>query len=338
MTAAASEQLTLRQAACQACPHFRTGQVHAETWCAALDDQPAARNCEGARHGRWQARVTAAAATCGMWDPDPNWLYLPGIKTVVYTTDKPHCVARHPRVKAMLDGFGFRDWSFFWGQPGTPYWQMIRSEYAALLRDNDPPFTILEDDIAVRDYRPWIKVPAGSEVVYLGGGGSWPGGQFVRLAQHHLPGHKIYRVREIGWEDLPGTDEWVRVFGMFGTHAIVYRDKRVMLEMADAIERDTVQVDVIFGKNQWRWQCVLRKIPMWWQDDGHNNNGTYDYSARAGEPESREERIARLRARRRKILGIADYTSAIADEEEGKGRKGEGEKGSHTSAIADGTA
>ncbi len=298
------EPLQARITACQACPHFRRGAVRIESWCQALDDQPtAARNCEAARYARWQARVTAAEPSCGPWADAGrgDWLYLPDIPTVVYTTDKPHCVARHPRVREILDSRGFSDWRFFWGKPGTPYWQMIRSEYAALLRDHDPPFTILEDDIAVRDFCPWVKPPAGAEVLYLGGGGSWPGGRMIREAQRNLPGHTIYQVREIGWEDLPDTADWVRVFGMFGAHAITFLDRRVMREMADAIDTNPLQHDVIFGANQWRWNCYLRKIPMFWQDDGHNGRGTYEYGP-LPPPETKADRNARLRKQRRAAL------------------------------------
>lgn len=291
-----------RKAACSACPHFRRGEVRIETWCELLDDQPAAvRNCEASRFARWKSRLATERPTCGPWGQS-GWLHLPSIPTVVYTTDKPHCTARHPRVTEILDSRGYTNWRFFWGKPGEPYWQMIRSEYAALLRENDPPFCILEDDIAVRDFRAWIKPPPHTEVCYLGGGGSWPGGRFVREAQQHLPGHRIYRVREIGWEDIDGYPEWVRAFGMFGTHAIVFLDKRVMLEMAEAIGDNPLQVDVIFGANQWRWQCILRRIPMFWQDDGHNGWGTWDYSPRTGSAESRDDRAARLRRERRAAL------------------------------------
>ncbi len=291
-----------RKAKCQACPHFRRGQVRLETWCEFLDDQPgAARNCEASRFARWQSRLVTERPTCGPWG-EPGWIHLPSIPTLVYTTDKPHCVARHPRVRQILDSRGFTNWKFFWGQAGTPYWAMIRPEYAALLRTYDPPLTILEDDIAVRDFRAWIKPPPQTEVVYLGGGGSWPGGRFVRAAQQRLPGHKIYRVREIGWEDIDRYPEWARVFGMFGTHAMTYLDKRVMLEMAQAIDDNPLQVDVIFGENQWRWQCMLRRVPIFWQDDGHNGRGTYEYGPPPNSNETREARMQRLRRERRAAL------------------------------------
>jgi len=185
---------------------------------------------------------------------------------------------------------------------------MIRPEYAKLLRDHDPPFLLLEDDIAIRDWKPWIRVPKESEVVYLGGGCSWPSSPWmVDEACARLPGLKIRRVRQIGMADID--EEWVRIFGMLGTHAILYLDKRVMLEMAQAIEEGwgvgKWQVDVIFGANQWRWRCMLRRLPFFWQDDGHNNRVTFDYSAEphpAEPPPSYYNRISSKRARRREVL------------------------------------
>lgn len=219
---------------------------------------------------RFEADVPIVPAMIGR-----RRLHLPDVKTVVYTTDRPSGRARQPRIAAMLDGMGFRDWSFFRGRIGRPYWKMIRPEYAALLRDNEPPFLILEDDIAVYDYSPWVDSPPQATVVYLGGGGAWRGGKMIREAQQRLPHVPIRRVRNIGLADIDA--DWVRPFGMFSTHAILYLDEATMLAMADTIERDTVQVDVIFGKNQWRWNCALLRSPMWFQQDGHNDRGTIEY-------------------------------------------------------------
>jgi hypothetical protein len=203
---------------------------------------------------------------------------LPAIRTIVYTADKPHCRARWPRIDNIMKSLGVRSWSLFVGKAGNPYWQAIRPEYASLLRQHEPPLIILEDDIGLREFRPQIEVPADGEVIYLGGGGSWRNSGLVREGRRHHPELTIYRSGEIGFADLcPYNQEWVRVFGMFGTHAILYPDKRVMLEMADAIERHNEPVDVAFGRNQWRWNCLLRRVPMFYQNDGHNDAGTYSY-------------------------------------------------------------
>ena len=80
------------------------------------------------------------------------------VPTVVYTTDRQHCVARHPHVKGILDSSGFANWSFFWGRPSIPYWNAMRSEYAALLREHEPPLLILEDDIGLYEFRSRIEL------------------------------------------------------------------------------------------------------------------------------------------------------------------------------------
>src|SRR5208282_3366023 len=131
--------MTNLKAICEACPAFRRGEVRAECWCSAIDDHPWEKNCEGARHRRWLSRIASGAPQCQPWTEAGRWYHLPSIPTMVFTCDKAHCVARHPRVRQLLDSRGFRNWSFFWGQSGSPYWAMIRPEYAKLLRDRDPP-------------------------------------------------------------------------------------------------------------------------------------------------------------------------------------------------------
>jgi hypothetical protein len=285
--------------------------IHRLGICHQCSDHPGTGCWKDREYGctreRYQAAQRAAeSGSCPIGRlagnlPSTGAIHLPSIHTVVYTVDKPNCTRRHPRVTEILDGFGFTDWSFFWGKPGNPYWQAIRPEYASLLRENEPPFLILEDDIAVRDFQPWVSYPADAECVYLGGGGAWAGSGLVREAKRRLPNLPIRKVREIGMLDLDET--WVRVFGMFGTHAMLHINKRVMLEMADCIDSHNCPVDVAFGKNQWRWNCVLRRIPMFWQNDGHNGPGTYNYEPLPPEPpEPQEQRIRRLRRTRQLLL------------------------------------
>lgn len=277
-----------REAVCSECSERRTAGTY--RWCAGLDETHAERgDCARSRTARFNARVTLPEAGCAAWQPGYK-IYLPEIPTVVYTADKEHCRARWPRVERIMGRLGFTDWRFFVGAPGDPYWQAIRPEYVGLLRGNEPPLLILEDDIGVREWRPWIAPPPQSEMIYLGGGGAWRGSRLVDEARRRLPGHRIKKVREIGWEEMEGYPDWVRAFGMFGTHAILYTSRRVMLEVADAIEAGVREVDVMIGMNQWRWQAMLLRVPMFFQDDGHNNAGTWDYSPLP--PVTREQRRA----------------------------------------------
>jgi hypothetical protein len=186
---------------------------------------------------------------------DQQMIFLPGVYTIVYTADRPHCTARHPRVTKILNSLKFTNWRFFHGRACTPYWDLIRPEYASLLRENEPPLLILEDDIEVYDFHADIDPPAESEVVYLGGGtmGLADG---IRSAID---------------------DRWLRISGMLYAHAILWLDRRAMREAADAIATRPQPHDITLAENQARWLTVCARRPLFFQDDGRHAKETQDY-------------------------------------------------------------
>jgi len=250
-----------------------------------------------------KARDRARACPIGKWG---QWIYLPDVPTIVYTCDKAHCVARHPRVRQILGDRKFSNWQFLFGASEYPYWIPIRRDWIEQLRQREPPLLWLEDDIGVRDFHPWIQYPDGYDVIYLGGGGAWRNSGLVSAARSHLPGLEIRQVGAIGVADID--DQWVRPFGMFGVHAVLFLEKRSMLEIAQAIEEGWAvgkrEIDVIIGANQWRWNCALIRTPMFYQADGHNDAGTWDY---AKDPivEPQETRVDRIRAERHQLAGVS---------------------------------
>ena len=253
------------------------------------------------------ARRTAAAegfCPIGRWHSQPGAIYLPGVKTIVYTLARS--IDRHPRVTALLDGYGFQDWSFFYGAPSSPYWAQIPHDHAAILRAHEPPLLILEDDIAPRDFQPWVVPPIGAQLVYLGAGKSRRGSGLGN-ARRILKRQRINQAHQYGWENIDRT--WMRVYSMLYTHAILYVDRRAMLEVADAISSTGWQIDVTLARRQWRWFCACRKIPMFWQNDGRHKDETWDYAPTENEanyPPSafpNESRAQRLRRERQQILG-----------------------------------
>ena len=303
------------KAACEVCPHFRRGQVRVETWCSVFDDKPSApRNCEGERHKRWRARIAAGVLECGPWEPDATWLYLPDVPTVVYTADKQRFDQRRESIKQTLESLHFSNWRFVWGKPTEPYWAGTRADYAAILRDNQAPLIFLEDDCAARDFKPWAKIPTGVQVAYLGGG-AWGTNWYSHLNKANLPGLKITQVRHFGVAGIrdeaeqPNPD-WVRVLGMLGSHAMLFLDRPTMLEISKAITEGWhgtggAPVDQTYAANQWRWMCALRRVPMFFQRDGHNDWITYQYStARISGPlpPAYHDRIKERRSRRREAL------------------------------------
>lgn len=238
----------------------------------------------------------------GLWTPGFDRYDLRDIETTVYSCGAKW-KSRWPRVEAIMKECGIRRWSFFDAQPGTPYWAPIRIEYVELLRTHEPPYLILEDDIVVVDWRPVVEAPAGAEIVYLGAGGCWRNPCFVNDALRRF--EDAYRAGAIACRDI-GLRDWKQVFSMFGTHAVLWVDKKVMLEAADLIERGTRQVDVELGASQWRWLAVAPTIPWFAQNDGHNLRGTKEYSLEPGDfvhvMKIVGDRAYRLRQRRRASL------------------------------------
>lgn len=225
------------------------------------------------------------AKTCpiGLWD-GPKTYHLPNIKTFVYTT--AHQTARHERVRRFMDHAGFTDWQFFygtnpseeldgWGR-GKDYWRYIPRDHARLLREHDAPLLILEDDIEPRDYQPDVTVPIGAEMVYLGGG---RGGdrRGTEAARRNIKDEEIYRNHRHSFQIID--DDWMRIFGMWFTHAVLHINKAVMLEVADHLMKSR-PIDTTLAIEQWRWNVVCRRVPMWWQNDGKHRSDTFDYNPR----------------------------------------------------------
>ncbi len=242
----------------------------------------------------------------GRWDIARSF-HLPSVKTFVYTT--PWQTGRHERVKRLLDGYGFTAWKFFFGtQPdttgyrdgwgrGKDYWAFIPKDHAKLLREHEPPLLIFEDDISPRDFRPTVTLPAGAEVAMLGGGrgGDWRG---VNAAAQS--GGSWYRAYRYAYQ--PVNADWMRVAGMWFTHAILHVDRRIMLEMADWWERVNRPIDTTLAREAWRWNLVCRRVPMFWQDDGKHRRDTYDYAPTQYGLAMTPPRAQTLREERQRLL------------------------------------
>jgi len=205
-------------------------------------------------------------------------IYLPNVKTFVYTTpqSKPRGIAHEARRRRCLEimtVYGFTDWRFFYGTSSSPYWVGIPKDHARLLRENEPPLLILEDDIEPRAFCANVTPPAGAEVVYLGGGrGGDMGG--INAARH--AGLPLKRTYGYGYELIDA--DWMRVYGMLYSHAILWLDKRVMLEAAQLLDSQRRPIDGTIASAQWRWQTACRIVPMFWQRDGHHRGETFDYA------------------------------------------------------------
>jgi hypothetical protein len=199
------------------------------------------------------------------------------IETVVYTCEPVGLAGaayhrRRLRISTTLDSLGYSNWRFFRGEVTEPYWQGLRDGHAALIGSVAEPLLILEDDVSPRDASTVIKIPDGCQVAYLGGsrGGSWRGvlnafGNGRRLQRRHK------------WAYEPIDSEWVRSFGMWNAHAILWLDRIVRDEVAGELQKWRGTVDQYLAEQQYRWYCCLRRVPLWWQADGHHERDTWAY-------------------------------------------------------------
>ena len=234
------------------------------------DGQPPARI---ARHCYPLWSIAPAAPAAGA-------IFLPAVKTLVYTVAGKGRGGspgdwRRERIAQILTRCGFSDWSFFWGRPAERYWTAIPRDHAGILLGNRPPLLVLEDDAELRDWRPNIVAPMGCGVAYLGGGRSGDGRGLTAAAAAGIRFERAYRY---GYQAIDS--DWMRIFGMWFSHAILWLDRDVMLDAAALfISRDEA-IDTTLAREQWRWNVCCRRVPIFWQNDGHHWRDTwsYDYS------------------------------------------------------------
>ena len=215
-------------------------------------------------------------------------LFLPGVKTLIYTSyaKRRGWAAgrwRRRRCEQIMGRLAFRDWRFFCGADCDPYWVEIPRDHARLLRANVAPLLILEDDVELCDWRANVLVPEGTELAYLGG---FRSGDSRGIRNARLVGLEPLLAWRYGY--LPINDDWMRIFGMWGSHAILYLSTDAMRDVADQLARKRRAIDTTLAVLQWRWRCHCLRRPIFWQNDGHHLHDTYEYDWVSGwEPFSR---------------------------------------------------
>ena len=218
--------------------------------CNACDERPEgcwkAVQC-GCEHERARHYFAATACPLGKW-----WNYdLPSGRTILTTVDKPALEYRRERLRTFFAEHDFRDVTWRYGPVGNPKWEPIRHDWAAMLRETPVPFLALEDDVLPDRFTPRIEIPDGCQLAYLGSG-RWTQPRVKRIA---------------------GT-RWYRVWGLLGTHAVLFLDRAVALEIADMIDRIARPHDMVLADNQRRWTCCVIDWPLWYQADGWNDRVT----------------------------------------------------------------
>jgi hypothetical protein len=285
-----------RKAICRTCPHFRVGPIRIEQWCHKFDDQPQAqRNCDGAKHRRFQTRLAAPEASCDLWTTDTPPIHLPSIKTIVYTTSWRRY--QHYQIHSLLTQRGFTDWHFHYGEKfegSGDFRAFIAMDYAKIFAREKAPLLFLEDDIDINKWHPYLHIPPDTQIAMLGGG-RWGRQDAIRHARHLYP--DIRRTHRYGW--LPINEQWMRVFGMLGSHAYLFLDQET-LQAVSRVVNHPVPADQSLALNQHLWYVACLRVPIFMQA---GRNITRDYAPPLPlPPEEPHLRRARLRSERQALL------------------------------------
>lgn len=211
-------------------------------------------------------------------------IHLPDIKTFVYTVAKH--TERQGYINQMMKELEFSNWEFLFGSEGRqPYWVNIHSDWIQLLA-TPVPFLLLEDDATITShYSSDVTYPDDAQMVYLGGTAN---GELENMqaildisattdtplrasnGPRTWPGHLVYSERE---------DDYIRVYNMHSTHAILFVDQQTATDFQVSINayRDRSAVDVVFARGMHKYKTYCRKQPFWYQNDGHHNDPTLRY-------------------------------------------------------------
>lgn len=199
------------------------------------------------------------------------------IQTICYTCNvvgvrQPVYQRRRQRANLLLQSLGFAQFGFYYGIQTDPYWVGLCAGHARLIGELKPPLLIVEDDIQLRDPGMVLSIPDGADCVYLGGshyGDPHCAEGALRLGLRPRRWHQ--------WAYTPIDADWVRVFGVSNTHAILWLGRECMQQVSSELRQWRSSVDSFLASNHWRWQCVLKRVPTFWQHDNHHLRDTWRY-------------------------------------------------------------
>ncbi|HTX55251.1 MAG TPA: hypothetical protein VMD08_17740 [Candidatus Baltobacteraceae bacterium] len=204
-------------------------------------------------------------------------LHLPDVKTIIYTV--PTNVMRQSRLAAIMARTGTRDWDFFYGPTRQPYAVWVAAGHEKLLRDNEPPLLILEDDANVDHYRASVSPPEGTKIALLGGAKYGPKKAAIMAYRRGLQPKRRWQM----WY-TPIDHAWFRPLSMWGSHAYLYLDRQAMLDLADRFAANLArpagqQENIDTVQSLFMSECPMAAAarPWYYQNDGHNEWATLRY-------------------------------------------------------------
>lgn len=195
------------------------------------------------------------------------YLHLPSLPTTVISSHRTK--DRIPPILSMLHGRGHNRITVTIGGDAHPYWLALREQMRQALTQ-PCPFILLQDDAReTPEYEDTLTdVPDKTEILYLG------------TTEHTVP-----KVHPYGWrtqqthEGWPSLIYWelghryVQIGNMLSAHAIVFLkdDARDHFRQSLQIERPD---DISFAEAQLAKFVVAKRHPIYYQQDGHNDDTT----------------------------------------------------------------
>ena len=209
-------------------------------------------------------------------------LHLPALPTTVLATTK--YPERNARVTASLASLGFTATTLHVGDTGEPYWEYVKRDFAEVVAATPCPFLILEDDALPTDtYTADVEFPDDADLVYLGGTVN-DHGDVSDLALprwlRRLNLHKDLLINRRGTLYVEHDPTWLRPLNMYSAHALLFPNEAAKPAILAALAGPR-QHDVCLARLQMTLNTYCPKQPLFYQQDGHNDQMSRDYFRQA---------------------------------------------------------
>ena len=213
--------------------------------------------------------------------------HLPTLQTVLLTVGKN--TGRHDARRKFFSKYGFTNVKWVVGRRTHNHHHGAREMAIQTLESYSAPFLWLEDDAKVLPtYRDLIDIPDDADVAYLGGhagGASWRARKrMVRANRTDLIKQSVLTKYPERWPKRAMFAEtphemWIRLFSMFGGHAILWIADSARLGFLNLLKSDTTNLpyDVTLSFYQWMFVVYCLKVPWFYQADGRHDKATQAY-------------------------------------------------------------
>lgn len=143
---------------------------------------------------------------------------------------------------------------------------LTKTQYAILKKelDNEEPFIVVEDDLGIYTNFEMIEVPDNYDAIYLGVA-KWVypySVENIGQPNFHIHHNKPEDVKDI-------SDKLVKINGMTGTHAILFKGREFMRTIIETMERfdgQRMYSDLMMAVNHKHFNVYALKEPLVYQD------------------------------------------------------------------------